>query len=134
MMQAPSTPEIASFVARLLKRTRKNQIDWKERSHAVEAEIGNGYSVRLTEVSDFDGESDTPDHILILIKDGNELFSVDRRIVSGDDLSEHLGVRVPFSYTVFAELWNRALLKSRRITDHLTAVNSMLIDDDEVPL
>jgi hypothetical protein len=129
-MQASSTPELAEFVARLLKRTRQGQINWQERAaERLEADIGQGYSVMLSLVPDFEGRSTEPDQELRLLKDGKELFSVDRRVLSADDLAEPLGHNVDHSFGVFDELWRRALMKGRKVSDHLDTINAILSDD-----
>lgn len=132
MMQVPSTPEVTAFVARLLKRTRRNLVDWVDSKGGLDADIGQGYSVRLQQVEDFEGSSEAPDHVLILLKDSKAVFTVDRRVILGEELERVLQEETS-SYAVFVELWNRALLKSRNVTDHLNVVNSLLTDDDEVP-
>ncbi len=133
-MQLMSIPEIAEFVARLLKQTRKGAVAWKESgTDALEADLGSGYSVRLRLVADLDGETSGEDHLLLVQKGGADLFTVDRRYVSATDLSKALDEQVDYSFAVFDELWTRALLKGRKVSDHIAALNTLLMDDDEVP-
>jgi hypothetical protein len=131
-MQTLSSPDVAAFIARLLKRTRKGRIDWKERSHnAVQADIGQGYEIVLTLVPDFDGSSPEPDHLITLSLHGEHVFDVDRRDLSTDELAASLGEELTHSYGVFDELWRRALSKSNKISGHLEKVNAILDEDDD---
>jgi len=59
MPSTPSTPDVAEFVARLLKATRQNTLAWEpgEAENVLAADLGHDYSARIAEVQDFDNES-----------------------------------------------------------------------------
>ncbi|MGE0703600.1 MAG: hypothetical protein AB7N65_29020 [Vicinamibacterales bacterium] len=129
MSETPATPEVAEFVANLLRATRKGAVDWRldefGEERTLTAELGSSYTVCLRLVPDFERQSDEPDHVLTLSSNGNSLFDVDRRDVNPEDLSSRLeDVRHP--YAAFNELWKRALAKALQVSDHLDRVNRFL--------
>ena len=128
MSNIPSAPEEADFVARLLRATRTASIKWEagEAPNCLKADLGDGYTAKLIRVEDFDGLPDEEDYVVGLENENKWLFSIDRRVVGGEELSKALGETVQYSHAVFSELWRRAFLKSRRITEHLSKVNRLL--------
>jgi hypothetical protein len=128
MPSLPALPEVAQFLGRVLRATRKGTLQWESsrEPNTLIADLENGYSVLLREVPDFDSSSADPDHIVEVYNEGNHIFSVDRRTIDVDSLSAELGEQVEVPYSFFVELWNRAELSSARVEQHLKAVNALL--------
>jgi hypothetical protein len=125
--EVPTTPEIAEFVANLVKGTRAGAIEWKPLDRAMVADLANSYRVTLEEIPDLDGEYTTsPDHTITLSSGGVELFTLNRKTLDGEAVQDALGERVEHSYGLLLELWNRARMISSKLHEHLSAVNRAL--------
>ncbi len=96
-----------------------------ESSKELGAQLDGDYTVIVREVADFDAQYGDPDHVLVLLTEGRELFAIDRRDVSAVDLGNSLGESVEYSYGVFAELWRRALMKATKLDEHLSKLNRL---------
>jgi hypothetical protein len=124
--EIPATPEVAEFVANLLRGTRAGAIEWKQKAEGqLHADI-NDYQVLLQKVPDVDGQTNDPDHAITLFAKDTRLFTLNRLDLSADDLQRALDERVEFSYEVFQEIWDRAFLNATRMDEHLSAVNRAL--------
>jgi hypothetical protein len=132
MAEVPVGAEAIQFLVKLLLASREGTIEWEESQHQdlVHANLAEGYAVVLREVPDLDDPDDpslSPDYIVTLLGPGGaELFSLSRLTVSADDLAPVLGEEVRYSYVVFKALWDRALIKARKVADHLAVVNRLL--------
>jgi hypothetical protein len=125
----PRVPEVAQFFARVLQATRKGNIRWEATDDAavVTAKLDGDYLVRLKQVDDFEGESPADaDHVLEVVNEGRNAFSVDRRMIDADALSSELHESVEYVFPLFVELWNRATLMSMAGGEHLKRVNALL--------
>ena len=128
MSGVPVTPEMIRFLTDLLVASRQGLIAWEttDRSDAMLAEIDDDYTVVIREVEDFDG-GDVPDHILTLLKSSEVIFSLDRRDVDADELPEGLLLdNKRNSYSIFRELWDRAVLTARKVSEHIAAASQAL--------
>lgn len=128
MPEVPVTLEVTEFLANVLKATRRGALDWQheESSGILRVTLEGDYLLTLQEVSDFDGQTNDPDHILTLFANGQKLFALDRRLITGEMISASLGEKVDHSYAVFIELWKEALLKALKLSEHIAVLNRAL--------
>jgi hypothetical protein len=125
--EIPTTPEVAEFVANLLRGTRAGVIEWKKgKQREFVADIGNDYQVLLQEIPDVDGQTNDPDHAISLAVNDRRLFTLNRLDLSAEELHGALHEPVEYSYQVFRELWDRAFLNATRLDEHLSTVNRAL--------
>jgi hypothetical protein len=125
--EIPTTPEVAEFVANLLRGTRAGAVEWRQdQDRQLVAGVGNEYRVLLQQIPDLDGNTNDPDHTITLVLKEQRLFTLNRLDLSAEELRRALGEPVEYSFQVFRELWDRAFLNATRMDGHLSNVNRTL--------
>lgn len=136
------------FATKIARFTFENKLEWETTAdeNALLAPLGGPYTVRLehaTRLNDDDREYQTIE--LTLLKRSDELFSVDSRMLDDTDFARRARI-TSSAWSTMREIWGRAILKAKKVTDELNAVNKLLTtkfgqisvatpddDDDEVP-
>jgi hypothetical protein len=128
MSETTYTPDIESFLARVLRATKRGIISWEATANPelVVAPLEGEYSIRLEMAPDFEGATPEPDHILSLYKGRKAIFRTDRREISLERFKDLFGEDYENPYQVFKDLWKYALLKANRIPEEIETVNRLL--------
>jgi hypothetical protein len=128
-MEVPVTFRVTKFLRGVLEATRDGKVEWESTAdpRVLLASLPDESVLRLAEVPDFDGIAPEPDYVLSLLRDGNELMSLDRRSFCEHDAQVSLGVTSNVEvYRLFLDLWRNAVLKARRVAEVLDSVNALL--------
>ncbi|MDQ3818793.1 MAG: hypothetical protein M3362_14095 [Acidobacteriota bacterium] len=128
MSETTYTPDVESFLARVLRATKRGIIAWEATANPelIVAPLEGEYSIRLEMVPDFEGATPEPDHILSLYKARKIILRIDRREISLERLNKVSGEEYDTAYQAFNELWKYASLKANRIPEEIEAVNRLL--------
>lgn len=140
MATLPLSTEMIDFATNVARATYGDRLDWETTADedVLIAPLGGPYTARLQRVWRRDSDGDPFDVIeLTLLKGREALFELD-----GDLLQNTAFARLRTSsnsWGILRDMWARAILKAKKVTEELNAVNKLLgdrlkglpIDDDE---
>jgi hypothetical protein len=145
MPELPVSSEMVEFAVNVARATINDKLEWEVTADedVVLASLGGPYTAKLERVSRRDDNEDYyPDYELALIKGRDELFRLDGEMLSGTSFAESVGSD-QYSHPILRNMWTRAILKAKKVTEDLIEVNRLLLtklgpaaaieEDDEVP-
>ncbi len=144
MPELPVSSEMVEFAVNVAWATNNDKLEWEATADEdiMLAPLGGPYTAKLERVSRRDDNEDRyADYELVLIKGRDELFRLDGAMLSETSFAESVG-NEQYPYPILRNMWTRAILKTKKVTEELNAVNRLLAklrptkpveDDDEVP-
>lgn len=145
MPELPVSSEMVAFAVNVARGTTEDKLEWEVTADEdiLLAPLGGQYTAKLELVTRQDSDGDEyPSYELALIKGRDELFRLDAPMLSGTSFAKSL--KTDRSYPILRDMWNRAILKARKVTEELNEVNRILEarlgpippvddEDDDVP-
>lgn len=147
MPDLPVSSEMVEFAVKIARATHRDKLEWEVTADqdVLLASLGGPYTAKLER--GLRSRGDVEDDVftayeLVLIKGRDELFRLDDDMLSETSFANSLG---DDAYSVLREMWTRAILKAKKVTEELNEVNRLLSakleserphepdDDDEVP-
>jgi hypothetical protein len=131
-------PELIDFLANIVRATHQERISWETTADqgVLAAPLEADLSLRLRLVEDFDKVQDEPDHVLSLLRGTARVFEVDRRQLDEeavDSINQRARTEYPYAFDLFRDLWDRAILSTKRLPDEVSRATSILgkkLEDD----
>ena len=147
MPDLPVSSEMVEFAVNVAQATNRDKLEWEVTADedVLLASLGGPYTAKLERVLRSRGDVDDDvftAYELVLIKGRDELFRLDADMLSETSFAKSIGKQ---TYSVLREMWTRAILKAKKVTEELNEVNRLLSaklgsersdgpdDDDEVP-
>lgn len=146
MANLPVSKEMIDFAVNVARATIADQLEWETTADedVLIAPLGGPYTAKLEHAARYNENGDEYwGYELTLQKSREELLRLDDEMLNSTPFSRYFNSRT--AYSVFHEMWTRAILKAKKLTEELNAVNMLLAtrlppapepapeDDEEVP-
>jgi hypothetical protein len=146
MAHLPVSKEMVDFAMNVARATIADQLDWETTADesVLIAPLGGPYTAKLEHAARYNDHGDEYwAYELTLQKSREELLRLDDEMLNSTTFSRQFGSHS--AYAAFNEIWTRAILKAKKLTEELNAVNKLLgtrlppmsdpipEDDEDVP-